>query len=156
MCHFFSNCQNPQYSHCYAKDKMDKNTTTSSRNGHNPERVPTCMTAAELASYQAQWEQIDSITAQKLREAKGMPPSYQRILGPSLTYVVFQNEKRKSCLRDSAYRDIGMAVLPGVCITWAFLAFCVFIVVITAVLLFIISHRDGHFAFCFSESWPNS
>lgn len=58
------------------KATMNKNTTTSSSNGHNPERVPTCMTAEELASYQAQWEQIDHITARKLREAKGMPSCY--------------------------------------------------------------------------------
>lgn len=35
------------------------------------------MTAEELASYQAQWEQIDYITAQKLKEAKGMPSPYR-------------------------------------------------------------------------------
>lgn len=30
------------------------------------------MTEEELASYQAQWEQIDDITARRLREARGM------------------------------------------------------------------------------------
>lgn len=62
---------NPHITVPREKPTMDKNTTSSS-NGHNPERVPTCMTAEELASYQAQWEQIDHITTRKLREVKGM------------------------------------------------------------------------------------
>lgn len=116
------------------KATMDKNTTTSSSNGHNLETVPTCMTAAELASYQAQWEQIDYITVQKLKEAKGIPSSHQRALGLDLTSAAFQNKKRKSRLRDSAYRNIELQLLR-VCITWAFLTVCVFVLDIMIVFL---------------------
>lgn len=76
LCYFFSYYPNPHIIVSREKATMDKNTTMSSSNGHNSERVPTCMTPEELASYQAQWEQIDHITARKLREAKGMPSCY--------------------------------------------------------------------------------
>lgn len=132
------------------KATMDKNTTTSSSNGHNLETVPTCMTAAELASYQAQWEQIDYITAQKLKEAKGIPSSHQRALGLDLTSAAFQNKKRKSRLRDSAYGDMGVAVPCrwGLHYLGVSCIFCCF-----SLLSCLLHPASYHFAFCSGEVW---
>lgn len=52
---------------------MEKNTTTKPSNtGQNTQSHTTYMTEAELASYQANWEQLDNITAKQLEAAKGM------------------------------------------------------------------------------------
>lgn len=52
---------------------MDKGTATqtASSTGRTASH-PTYMTEAELASYQASWEQLDIMTAQRLKAARGM------------------------------------------------------------------------------------
>lgn len=52
---------------------MEKGTATqtASSTGRAVSHHPAYMTEAELASYQASWEQLDFMTAQRLKAARG-------------------------------------------------------------------------------------
>ena len=60
---------------------MEKGTATqtASSTGRTASH-PTYMTEAELASYHASWEQLDIMTAQRLKAARGMDKSYRSSL----------------------------------------------------------------------------
>lgn len=57
---------------------MEKDATTKpSTTSQTTQPHTTYLTEAELASYQASWEQLENITARQLEAAKGMPfPRY--------------------------------------------------------------------------------
>ena len=61
----------PRLQHYIYNMEKGTATQTASSTGRAVSHHPAYMTEAELASYQASWEQLDFMTAQRLKAARG-------------------------------------------------------------------------------------